>query len=76
MVTSLDPGKGFRDRLFFSFFFFGQQPLVALLLLGPSFFQIILFLSTALSTGVTGISLHMQWPLTSQSHGSIQSPVL
>jgi hypothetical protein len=28
-------------------------------------------LSTALSTWMTGISLHMQWPLTSQLHGSI-----
>jgi hypothetical protein len=27
-------------------------------------------LSTNLLTGMTGISLHMQWPLTSQSHGS------
>jgi hypothetical protein len=24
-----------------------------------------------LLTGMTGISLHMQWPLTSQSHGSV-----
>jgi hypothetical protein len=29
-----------------------------------------LFGSTTLLTGMTGISLHMQWPLTSQSHGS------
>jgi hypothetical protein len=36
----------------------------------PPFFQIILFLSTTLLTGMPGISLHMQWPLTSQSHGS------
>jgi hypothetical protein len=28
-------------------------------------------LSNTLSTGMTGIFLHMQWPLTSQSHGSI-----
>jgi hypothetical protein len=28
-------------------------------------------LSTTPSTGMTGISLHMQWSLTSQSHGSI-----
>jgi hypothetical protein len=27
-------------------------------------------LSTTLSTRMTGISLHMQWPLTSQLHGS------
>jgi hypothetical protein len=26
--------------------------------------------STTLLTGMTGISLHMQWPLTSQLHGS------
>jgi hypothetical protein len=100
---------------------------VPLLLLGPPFFQIILFWSTTLLTGITGkqetddsvwivrlnpvgvfggsflgvsdpsclssssalhfsnysfhvhhpltemtgISLHMQWPLTSQSHGSV-----
>jgi hypothetical protein len=24
-----------------------------------------------LLTGMTGISLHMQWPLTSQLHGSV-----
>jgi hypothetical protein len=41
-----------------------QRPLVPLLLLGPPFFQIILF-------GMTGISLHTQWPLTFQSHGSV-----
>jgi hypothetical protein len=35
------------------------------------FYPIILFGSTTLLTGMmTGISLHMQWPLTSQSHGS------
>jgi hypothetical protein len=42
---------------------------VPLLLLGPPFFPIILFGSTTLLTGMTGNSLHMQWPLTSQSHG-------
>jgi hypothetical protein len=36
----------------------------------PSIFPIILFLSTTLATGMTGISLHMQWPMISQSHGS------
>jgi hypothetical protein len=49
----------------------GQRPLVPLLLLGPPFFPIILFRSTKLSTGMTGITLHMQWPLTSLSHGSV-----
>jgi hypothetical protein len=29
------------------------------------------FLSTTLSTRMTGISLNMKWPLTSQLHGSI-----
>jgi hypothetical protein len=48
-----------------------QWPIVPLLLLGPPFFPIILFLSTTLLTRMTGISLHMQWPLTSQSHGSL-----
>jgi hypothetical protein len=42
---------------------------VPLLLL--HFFTIILFGSTTLLTGITGISLHMQWPLTSQLHGSV-----
>jgi hypothetical protein len=41
----------------------GQQPLVPLLLLSPPLFPIILFLSPTLSTGMTGISLHNQWPL-------------
>jgi hypothetical protein len=34
-------------------------------------FPIILFGSTTLFTGMTGISLHMQWPLTSRPHGSV-----
>jgi energy-converting hydrogenase Eha subunit G len=34
------------------------------LLLGPPFLPIILFLYTTLLTGMTGISLHVQWPLT------------
>jgi hypothetical protein len=36
----------------------------------PSIFPIILFLSTTLLTGMTGSSLNMQWPLTSQSQDS------
>jgi hypothetical protein len=35
------------------------------------FFTIILFGSTTLFTRMTGNSLRMQWPLTSQSHGSV-----
>jgi hypothetical protein len=35
-----------------------------------NYFPSILFLSTTLSSRMTGISLHMQWPLTSQLHGS------
>jgi hypothetical protein len=42
-----------------------------LLLLGPRFFPIILFGSTTLLTGMTAISLHMQWPLTSPLPGSV-----
>jgi hypothetical protein len=42
---------------------------VPFLLLSPPFFPTILFLSTVL-TGMTSISLHVQWPLTFQSHGS------
>jgi hypothetical protein len=38
----------------------GQRPLVLLLLFGPPFFPIILFLSTTLLRGMTGISFHMQ----------------
>jgi hypothetical protein len=49
----------------------GQRPLVPLLLLGPLFFPIILFGSTTLLTKMTGNSLHMQGPQTSQSHGSV-----
>jgi hypothetical protein len=47
----------------------GQKPLVPLLLLGLPFFPIILFGSTTLLTGKT--SLNLQWPLTSQLHGSV-----
>jgi hypothetical protein len=36
----------------------------------PSIFPVII-LSTTLSTRTTGISLHLRWPLTSQSHGSV-----
>jgi hypothetical protein len=43
---------------------------VPLLLLGPQFFPIILFVSTTQLTGMLGISFQMQWPLTSQFHGS------
>jgi hypothetical protein len=35
------------------------------------FLPTILFLSTALSTRITDISLHAHWPLTSQLHGSL-----
>jgi hypothetical protein len=42
--------------------FFGQP----LLLLDPLFFLFILFFSTTLLTGMTGISLHVQWPLHSR----------
>jgi hypothetical protein len=50
-------------------FFLGQRPLVPFLLLGPPFFSDYSFWSTTLLTGMTGISLHMQWPLTSQMTG-------
>jgi hypothetical protein len=51
--------------------FLCQRPLEPLLL-GPPFFPVILFVSTTLLNGMTGISLHcaMQWLLTSQLHGS------
>jgi hypothetical protein len=35
------------------------------------FFQILFTCPPHLATGMIGISLHIQWPLTSQSHGSI-----
>jgi hypothetical protein len=39
---------------------------------GPSIFVGLFFLgSTTLLTGMTGLSLQMQWPLTSQLHGSV-----
>jgi hypothetical protein len=65
------PYETFIILFYFILFFGGQRPLVPLLLLGPPFVLIILFGSTTLLTGVTGNSLHMQWPLTSQSHGSV-----
>jgi hypothetical protein len=37
----------------------------------PSIFSDYSFRSTALLTGMTGISLHIQWTLTSQSHGTV-----
>jgi hypothetical protein len=36
---------------------------------GP-IYPIILFVSSTLLTGMTGISLHLQWPLASLPHGS------
>jgi hypothetical protein len=42
---------------------------VSHLLLDPPFFSDY-FVPTTLLTEMTGISLHMQWPLTSQSHDS------
>jgi hypothetical protein len=51
-------------------FFFGQRPLVPLLLLSPPFFPNYYFLVHHPATGMISISLHMQWPLTSQLHGS------
>jgi hypothetical protein len=48
-----------------------SDPFCAYLLLRcPPFFPLIRFVPNTLLTGMTGISLHMQWPLTSQSHGS------
>jgi hypothetical protein len=60
----------FKTFPFFSFFLGGgrgKQPLVPLP--WPSIFPIILYKSTTLLTGMTSISLQMQWPLTSQLHG-------
>jgi hypothetical protein len=59
------------DFWWFLFLFFGSATPCASPPPWPSLFPIILFLSTTLLTGMTCISLHMQWPLTSQSHGSL-----
>jgi hypothetical protein len=67
---NIDPRLGeFLPNEWLIFIFLGQRPLVPLRLLRPQLFPIILFLSTTLLTGMSGISLNMQWPLTSQSHG-------
>jgi hypothetical protein len=55
---------------FTTFLVVSDPLLVPLILRDPPFFPIILFLSTTLITGMTGITLQMQWPLTSQSHDS------
>jgi hypothetical protein len=64
-------GEKIAQNVCSPFHFCCQWPLVPLLLLGPPFFPIILFESTTLLTRMTGISLHLQWPLTSQLHGSV-----
>jgi hypothetical protein len=53
-----------KRKLCLLIFFVRQRPLVPLLLLDTPFFLIIRFGSTTLLTGMTGNSLHMQWPLT------------
>jgi hypothetical protein len=53
------------------FCFFGSATPCASPPLWPSIFPIILFGSTTLSNGMTGISFRMQWPLTSQSQGRL-----
>jgi hypothetical protein len=54
------------EVLFFLLPFFSQPPLVPLLHLGPQFFPIVLFGLT----GMTGISVRIQWPLFYLPHGS------
>jgi hypothetical protein len=67
LIHNFYPGKEYvvKNFAYFCMYFLGQRPLVPLLLLGPPFFQIILFGSTTLLTRMTGNSLHMQWRLTS-----------
>jgi hypothetical protein len=60
-----------QHRCLYVQLFVCQRPLVPLRSLGPPFLPIILFGSTTLLTGMTSNSLHMQWPLTSQLHGSV-----
>jgi hypothetical protein len=57
--------------IFFLSFFCGSATPCAFPPPRPSIFSDYSFRSTALLTGMTGISLHMQWPLTFQSHGSV-----
>jgi hypothetical protein len=73
IVAAVGPAKERDGKIYIIIilFFWGQRPHVPLLLLGPPFLPIILFGSTTLLSGMTGISLHMQWPLTSQLHGSV-----
>jgi hypothetical protein len=58
-----------RPVLFFSFFWVSDP--LCLSSSSALLFQIILFGYTTLLTGMTGSSLHMQWPLTYQLHGSV-----
>jgi hypothetical protein len=51
---------------FYLLLLFGSTIPCACPLSCPQFFLIILFVSTTLTTGMTSISLHMQWPPTSQ----------
>jgi hypothetical protein len=51
--------------------FLVSDPLCLSSYLALHFFRLFLCGSTTLLTGMTGISLYMQWPLTSQSHGSV-----
>jgi hypothetical protein len=63
---------GLLSQLFIflvSFFVGSATPCASLTPRPSSFFPLFFFLSTTLSTRMTGISLHMQWSLTSQSHG-------
>jgi hypothetical protein len=57
-----------------SHFFFGggvSDPLCLSSSSALHFFRLFFFGSITLFTRMTGNSLHMQWPLTSQSHGSV-----
>jgi hypothetical protein len=65
------PNDNLVKSFFLILFFWSATPCASPPPHRPSVFPIILFFSTTLSTGMTGFSLHMLWPLTSQSHGSI-----
>jgi hypothetical protein len=52
------------------------DPLCLTSSLALHFFPIIPFGSITLLTGMTGISLHMQWPLTSQSNANSKALII
>jgi hypothetical protein len=72
LISGKASGKQNKHSTFkFIAFFWVSDPLCLSYSSALRFFRLFLFGSTTLLTGMTGISLHMQWPLTSQLHGSV-----